>query len=380
MKQTFTFHPCPLPCNAGKIPASAPDVSIEAFENGQYQEALCALLDSIDKNLRNRQVPEAPNEFTIHHGPVTIYIRWDGEMLHIHAPFLELPDRNRLPLMRQAAILNFNDLDLARLCLEDNRLHFVYHCPLAFSHPRKVYQILEEICLVGSRYDYEFQKQFHAQRIISPHFIPYSAEDSAYIYDVIQESTRECLDQLRYFETSRKFQEMRHILAITLMKIIYVAHPQGELRHKIKKAIRNLDRDLPLSLIVADGRQTVKELLNAPMREIADSLYHIETFIPEKQYAYTSDIRERYRECHRQATARFEAGEYRQLCLEVMHRFYASYYKYYLPEETDSLLKTALQESSGQSWETTASILLEALELLLENPKKTTQTDPIIAA
>lgn len=174
MKQTFTFHPCPLPCNAGKIPASAPDVSIEAFENGQYQEALCALLDSIDKNLRNRQVPEAPNEFTIHHGPVTIYIRWDGEMLHIHAPFLELPDRNRLPLMRQAAILNFNDLDLARLCLEDNRLHFVYHCPLAFSHPRKVYQILEEICLVGSRYDYEFQKQFHAQRIISPHFIPYS--------------------------------------------------------------------------------------------------------------------------------------------------------------------------------------------------------------
>ena len=38
MKQTFTFHSSTLPHHTGKIPANAPDLSIEAFENGQYGE------------------------------------------------------------------------------------------------------------------------------------------------------------------------------------------------------------------------------------------------------------------------------------------------------------------------------------------------------
>ena len=79
MKQTFTFHSSTLPHHTGKIPANAPDLSIEAFENGQYGEALCALLDSIDKNLRNRHTPDSENKFTIHHGPITIQIKWDQD-------------------------------------------------------------------------------------------------------------------------------------------------------------------------------------------------------------------------------------------------------------------------------------------------------------
>ena len=292
MKQTFTFHSSTLPHHTGKIPANAPDLSIEAFENGQYGEALCALLDSIDKNLRNRDTPDSENKFTIHHGPITIQIKWDQENIYIHAPFLLLPDKNPLALLRQVTQLNFSDLDLARLCLRDNQLHFEYNCPLAFSHPRKIYQTLEEICLVGKHYDYEFQKQFQARRILSPCFTPYSTEEINYIYDAIQESCRECLDQLRYFEPSRKFYEMHHILAITLMKIIYIAHPQGKLYHTLTQAIRDLDKDLPMSMIIAGARQSIKELLDTPIEEIAKSLYHIETFIPEKQYIYSSDIRE----------------------------------------------------------------------------------------
>lgn len=380
MKQTFTFHPCPLPRNIGKIPANAPDLSIEAFENGQYREALCALLDSIDKNLRNRQNPDTGNAFTIHHGPVTIQIKWDREKLSIHAPFLILPEKKQLALLHQAARVNFSDLDLAQLCLRGNRLSFEYTCPLTFSHPRKIYQVLEEICLVGNRYDYEFRNQFQARRILSPQFTPYSAENTNYIYDAIQESCRECLDQLKYFETSRKFQEMQHILAITLMKIIYIAHPQDKLRHTLTQAIRDLDKDLPPAIIVADARKTVKKLMDTPIEEIAASLYHIETFIPEKQYIYTSDIREKYQNCYKQASARLEAGEHRKLCLQITHKFYESYYKYYLPEETDRLLETALQETSGQPWDLAASILLEALETLLQTSGKTTQKDPTIAA
>ena len=173
---------------------------------------------------------------------------------------------------------------------------------------------------------------------------------------------------------------MHHILAITLMKIIYIAHPQGKLYHTLTQAIRDLDKDLPMSMIIAGARQSIKELLDTPIEEIAKSLYHIETFIPEKQYIYSSDIREKYQTCYKQASAQYEAGEYRKLCLQITHKFYESYYKYYLPEETDRLLQTALREVSGQPWDLAASVLFEALETLMQNSGKTTPQDPILAA
>lgn len=379
MKQALTFHRCILSLNTGKVPVTTPDISIEAFENQRYAEALQALLDSIDKKLRTHSEQGKEDEFTICHGPVTIYVKLDQEKLTVRAPFLIVPDKHQLAMMRQVAVLNFNDLDLARLCLQGNQLCFEYNCPVAFSHPRKIYQVLEEICLTGSRYDYEFRNQFDAQRILSPHFVPYSAEITGYIYGAIQESGQECLHNLKFFESSRKFNDMWYLITITLLKIMYVARPQGKLYHTLQKAIRDMDRDIPVSLIIAKGKQALEDLLSMPEEVLAKSLYYTETFIPEKQYVHASDIREKYRNCYKQSSTQLEAGEYLKLCLQVTHKFYESNYKYDLPEDIRHLQETALEQASGHPLEKAASVLYDALETLMRNPVRTTP-EPIIAA
>lgn len=379
MKQTFTYHACLIPRYAAKVTGTAPDLSVEAFENQRYEEALYALLDSIDKKLTTCPDTQG-NEYTVCHGPLTIYIKLDQGKLHISAPFLKLSDRNRMAMMRQIAAINFNDLDLARISLREKQLYFDYSCPVAFSHPRKVYQILEEICLTGSRYDYEFHSQFHAERILLPHFNPYPVKVVDYIYHVIQESIRECLHYLKHFEKTRHFDDMWHMISITLLKMVYVSHPQGKLSHTLQKAIREMHRDIPLSVIIAHGKQTLEDLLEVPKENIAESLYSVETIIPEKPYIYTSGIREKFHRLYKQAAAQLEAGDYKDLCLQITYKFYESYNNYLLPEEVDTILQTALHKTSSQPWQTSAFILYDALETLLNYPVKSTSQESIVAA
>lgn len=379
MKQTFTYYPCILPKDTGKMPAAnAPDISIEAFENKQYHKALHALLDSIDPNLRNNHTSD--KEFTLFHGPLTIHIKTEDEKLHIHAPFLTLPDKNPIAMMRQIASLNFEDLDLAHLHLQDNQIHFRYTCPIALSHPRKIYQVLEEICLTGSRYDYEFRNQFDARRILPPHFTPYPEDTVQYICNVIQKSGHDCLRNLNYFEPSRKFDEMRHLLSVTLLQIMYVAHPQGKLLHTLRKNLQDINRDIPESVIIADGKQALKTLIETPKEELAESLHHTESIIPEKPYIYPSDIREKYNRCYPKATGQLESGEYMEFCLQITQKFYEHLNKFRLPEETYQLLTTALRKTSGQPWEIAASILYETLEALTRQTVKAGSRNPFIAA
>ena len=111
MKQTFTFYPSVIASTASTANAEIFDLSIEAFEQGEYLKSLHLLLDSINKDLRTSYSNPQGNEFHIPHGPLFIRLKEDEEQLHITAPFLILPEKNQIAMLRQVSSLNFNDLD-----------------------------------------------------------------------------------------------------------------------------------------------------------------------------------------------------------------------------------------------------------------------------
>ena len=94
--------------------------------------------------------------FIFPHGSIIVNIKLDEEKLSITAPFVALPEKGRIPLLRQVAGLNFNAMDLATIYLRDNRLSFEYSCPIQLINPYKIYYILQEICCTGDKYDDEF--------------------------------------------------------------------------------------------------------------------------------------------------------------------------------------------------------------------------------
>ena len=114
----------------------------------------------ISAGMRGLQIRIAPVSYTHLHGSIIVNIKLDEEKLSITAPFVALPEKGRIPLLRQVAGLNFNAMDLATIYLRDNRLSFEYSCPIQLINPYKIYYILQEICCTGDKYDDEFETKF----------------------------------------------------------------------------------------------------------------------------------------------------------------------------------------------------------------------------
>ena len=115
MKQTLTFNLSTIASTESKIKVDYFDTSVEAFDNGEYLQSFYALLDYVNDEFREKYGNVKGTEFNIPHGSIVVNIKIEDDRLLIHAPFLSLPEKNRVPLLRQVAGLYFNSMDLAQV-------------------------------------------------------------------------------------------------------------------------------------------------------------------------------------------------------------------------------------------------------------------------
>lgn len=368
MKQTLTFNPSTIASTASKLNVEAFDVSVEAFENQEYLKSFYALLDYINGDFRTKYGNVQGSEFNIPHGSIVVNIKLDDEKLTITAPFVALPEKGRIPVLRQVAGLNFNAMDLAMIFLKGDQLYFEYSCPIQLINPYKIYYILEEICRTGDKYDDEFETKFDAKRIYEPKIQPYDDATLENIYNALQLSCKECLDAVKYFESSRKYGFVWNIIQTTLLKFMYFANPQGQLLNDMQKVIREMDReDIPLPEITAKGKAVVERLQKMTKEELAEDLYYAETFIPSKRRSNLQNIQENFEDCYKKVTSYLETGDNMTVCVMVTYKFYEMYYYNNLQDDVNNVVVKALQKSSALPWDQAAPILYQAMEAIMED-------------
>ena len=113
MKQTLSFHSPIIASTQSKVDVEAFEKSTDAFEKGEHLQSFYLLLDYIDPELRSKFGNAEGTEFAVPHGSIMVYLRLEGDQLNITAPFLLLPEKGRIPLLRQVAALNLTELTLA---------------------------------------------------------------------------------------------------------------------------------------------------------------------------------------------------------------------------------------------------------------------------
>ena len=106
MKQTLSFHSPIIASTQSKVDVEAFEKSTDAFEKGEHLQSFYLLLDYIDPELRSKFGNAEGTEFAVPHGSIMVYLRLEGDQLNITAPFLLLPEKGRIPLLRQVAALN----------------------------------------------------------------------------------------------------------------------------------------------------------------------------------------------------------------------------------------------------------------------------------
>ena len=367
MKQTLTFNLSTIASTESKIKVDYFDTSVEAFDNGEYLQSFYALLDYVNDEFREKYGNAKGTEFNIPHGSIVVNIKIEDDRLLIHAPFLSLPEKNRIPLLRQVAGLNFNAMDLAQVELKKDRLAFEYTCPLALANPYKIYYILQEICNTGDKYDDEFETKFGAQRVYEPKVTPFDDETLNTVYEVVQLSCKECMDAVKDFEVDRKYGFAWNVLDTTILKILYYAHPQGQLLNDLNKAVSEMDReDIPLPEVVNYGKSVIARLQGMTKEQWAEDLYYVETFISDKRRSNLKNIQENFENSYNRATQAFETGDYMTCCLMIVYKFYEMYYYNNVQDDVNAVVVRALEKASAKPWDEAAPILHAAMDNIME--------------
>jgi hypothetical protein len=151
------------------------------------------------------------------------------------------------------------------------------------------------------------------------------------------------------------------------MKVLYYAHPQGQLLNDLNKAVWNMDReDIPLPEIVVQGKQVVERLQAMTKEALAENLYYVETFVPDKYRAGLKNIQENFEEPFENVSKAIENNDFLYVYLVIVYRFYRMYFYTLVPDDINNLVVNALQRSSAQPLEEAASILYEAMKNIMD--------------
>jgi hypothetical protein len=366
MKQTLTFNLSTISSTASKINTDAWDRSVHAFDNQKYHQSFKEFINYLNPEFQKKYGNPEGTEFNIPHGSIIVNIKLENEQFKITAPFLSVPEKNAIPLLRQVSGLNFNNMNLAQIVLNNGKLHFEYSCPIELTNPWKIYYVIDEICFTGDKYDDEFVTKFGAERIYEPKVIPYDKKTVDTVYDVIQLSLKECMDNVKYFETDRKYGYAWNIIATTLYKISYYAHPQGQLLNDLSKAVYEHDReDMPLPEVVARGKDFIQKLAAIPKDKLAEDLYYVETFIPPKRRSSLENIQQNFQKIYENISAARKNEDYLYVCIMVTYKFYEMYYYNNLQDDVNALVINAMQRASTQPLDVAAPILHRAMEKIM---------------
>lgn len=367
MKQTLTFNVSTLASTASKINVGALEKSIEAFDEKRYLDSIHLLLDYINPELRKKYGNNDGTEFHIPHGSIIVNIIIENQTITISAPFLSMPEKNHIPLLRQVSNLNISDMILVKIALKDGLLFFHYSSHLALVHPTKIFSVFFDISTTGDKYDDEFATKFGANRVCESKITPYDDATLDNIYNVLQQSYEECLSAVKDFETSRKYGYAWNIIATTLYKVCYYANPQGQLLNELNKYIEELNADnIPIPDLIKQGKDVILKLQSISREQLKESLYQIETFVPTKRRSNLSTILSDMEESYTKAVANFEAGNFMECSLIIIYKFYEIYFNNDMQDDLNAVMTKTLQDSSSKNWEEAAKILTQSLENIME--------------
>ena len=367
MKITHAYVAPAIGSTQSKVSMEAWEQSLERYNEGKHLEAFHLLLDHLNPGFRAKYGNADGTEFHIPHGSILVNILVRDGRLEVHADFLRLPEKGRVAMLRQVADLTLNRLLLPRFRKEGDRLRMEYVCPLAQSHPHKIYFVLRNICHVGDRYDDEFCTKFGAQRSYEPQVTPYPEEEVTRIYEAVRQTCRETLDAVKEYETERKYGYSWNVIDIALYKIAYFAHPQGQLLNDLDKAVDDMDKELPVAELVAKGKAFLERLLAMPREEMARDLYLVDTLVSTKRRSSLNNVQENFKEVYQEATEAIESENFERSTVRILYKFYEMYYYNDVQDDLNAVVAGALGKSAGKTMEEASEILYEALEKIMED-------------
>jgi len=360
MNKSFRF---PYPIARQVFNNTRPDMWVkvqEAWETGKAEASIILLL-----NYLGIVTEDGQRSFNLRHGSVTICLELSENELNITAPFLDISQGQKIPLLRQATQLNFEPLTITRIILKEEQLTFHFNAPYELCEPYKVFDVLKEICIHADTYDDAFIRRFKARRVVAPSITPYSEEqarEALLAFRMILEETQEAVN---FLEQKRMHAYIWDVLILMLLRIDFVMTPQGHLRGRLEFYITEMLSAFDLSEKISKGKTVLKEFQQLKDTEVLEDLYQIQTLVPFKTLATPDTVKNRLNRALQQVEKEFQEGQYLACSLTAPFHILYLLYEHALDEENYKLIKDLLPASSGKPFKEVAVHFRNGLKEIL---------------
>lgn len=376
MNKIQTFRRTLIP-SSSKIQVDVWDSVVELHEQGKHSESILRFFDYIDKDLKNKHGNADKTEFNVPHGSVVVNISIKIGNFNVNVPFLKLPEKSAIPILRKVNEINFSPLTLSTIVLEGDELRFKFSSPVDLTDPWKIYNVLREICINADNYDDEFIQKFHAIRIHEPKVINFPDDKKTETWNSFQFLLSETKEYLDYFDNKRLDGFVWDVLLQLFLNIDYIIAPQGVMRTDLEEVVGYMQNsNYSLHEKIEKGRNFYKKLQQVSQDQLYSNLYISDIFIPVKYTASIERVRETFTHQYETAKKEMANADYMGAALSIRYVFLYEFYYAYPPAEITETITRALEESSGKSWEDAARILWQAIDKIMGGSASSAATQP----
>lgn len=380
MQSNLTFQKSLVANSINSVKTENWDKAMQLYESAKYADTVRACINYINPTIETKYANADKTEYCIPHGSIIVVLKITETEVCISAPFLNIENAKRVPILRQVAQLNFSPLTIAEIILEGDKLFFKFQCPLTIAEPYKIYDVLREICINADNYDDEFISKFDAKHLNEPKVTPYTAAQNELAWNTVQQYIKEAFAVYDQLENRRLTSYLWDVLVITILKIDYFCAPQGLLRSEIEKTLFFLNSKEEYYQRLSAGKEFLRKLQNTTQAQLEKNLYNIEIFIPYKfrtdlesvrnalKYAYETSEKEIKTMDFIGATFTLEYG--------ILNLLYSNAMENSILERLTKAMETAsekpIQEAATILFESVKNIMTEDIVLETSNTENTT--------
>jgi len=370
MNVTPLLLPPVIDSSTYKMDVSSWDKALDAFDAGNFKEAILTLLNYVDPELIGKTGNADSSEFIIPHGSALVTLKISKDTFSVDAPFLILPEKNTIPLLRQVSTINFSPLVLADISLKNDQLSFHYSCPLSLCEPYKIYYVLREICIYADMYDDEFITKFKATRLREPVVQYYSKDKLDEMWGILQQILEDTFKYIKYYTDKRWDGYCWDVIAHTLFKIEFTIGPQGQFRNELEKNINIMIGHGNLNELNAAGQKYLTSLQNYKREDFDKDMYMVDNFIPYKtSMSSIENLQPFFKPDYERAQGEINAKNTMGASFTMYYAIFRCFYYYNLSADLSAILRQGLIDSGSKPWDEAAKILFNCLgKIVLATP------------
>lgn len=341
---------------------------MDTYESQNHKGTIHAVLDYIRPGTSKQSIDGSGNIYKIPHGSMTFHLEIRENTFFVSAPFLRLPEKNTMAILRQCAELNFSTLVLAQIVLKnDQELHFEHESPLALCEPYKLYRLFEEICIQADAHDDLFVEKFGAVRIQgNMQVTPYDAEELDKAWEKFQAYLQEGIQYADHFEGKRIAGFAWDSYYTTILKIDYFVRPQGFMKSEVEKTVKALNQNSPINELNNKAKTTFQKWLGMSKEKFAESMYKSPIFISEKPRMDLAGVQNYLKNTHENSKNEISKNDFTGATFTLLVGYLALFYYQNIPINLLKEAEDALAEACGKTWSETANSLWAHLDKVMK--------------